>query len=125
MNLNQVTIPVLNVDKSIEFYKLLGLKLIVHTHERYARFECGPGGSTFSLHKVEKIGNGEKAVVYFETENVDEVVSQLLEKGVQIDLLPTDQPWLWRESRLCDPDQNPIIIYSAGENRLNPPWRIK
>ena len=125
MNLNQVTIPVLNVDRSIEFYKLLGLKLIVHTHERYARFECSPGGSTFSLHKVEEIGSGEKAVVYFETENVDEVVNQLLKKGIQIDLLPTDQPWLWRETRLYDPDQNPIIIYSAGENRLNPPWRLK
>ncbi|MCB0640330.1 MAG: VOC family protein [Phaeodactylibacter sp.] len=37
MNLNQVTVPSLNVQRSIAFYQLLGLRLIVHTHERYAR----------------------------------------------------------------------------------------
>ena len=57
MNLNQVTIPVSDVLKSIPFYQSLGLKLIVHTHDSYARFECTPNGSTLSLHKVEEIGN--------------------------------------------------------------------
>ena len=39
------------------------------------------------------------------------------------DHLPKDQKWLWRESKLSDPDGNPIIIYKAEENRLYPPWR--
>ena len=39
-------------------------------------------------------------------------------------MLPTDQPWLWREAYLNDPDGNPLCLYHAGENRLNPPWRL-
>ncbi len=48
MNLNQVTLYVSNVPSSIPFYESLGLELIVHTHDQYARFLCD-GGSTFSL----------------------------------------------------------------------------
>ncbi|MEP0481508.1 MAG: VOC family protein, partial [Nonlabens sp.] len=33
MNLNQITIPVLDIPKSIAFYESLGLNLIVHTHD--------------------------------------------------------------------------------------------
>ena len=36
-----------------------------------------------------------------------------------------DQPWLWREARLQDPSGNVICRYHAGENRLNPPWRVQ
>ena len=38
--------------------------------------------------------------------------------------MPSDKRWLWREVRLKDPDNNQLILYFAGENRLNPPWRI-
>ena len=34
------------------------------------------------------------------------------------------QRWLWKEASLNDPDGNKIIIYEAGKNRKNPPWRI-
>jgi len=125
MKLNQVTIPVKDVIKSIPFYQALGLKLIVHTHDRYARFECSPNGSTLSLHKVDSIENGERAIIYFEREDLDEYVNDLVNKGIVFDHLPKDQRWLWREAKLYDPDGNPIIIYHAGENRINPPWRIK
>ena len=36
-----------------------------------------------------------------------------------------DQPFLWREAILNDPSGNKIKLYWAGDNRLNPPWRIK
>ena len=39
MNLNQITIPSLNVEVSTEFYKKLGLHLIVDASPRYVRFE--------------------------------------------------------------------------------------
>ena len=26
---------------------------------------------------------------------------------------------------LQDPDGNPLCLYHAGENRLNPPWRLQ
>jgi hypothetical protein len=37
---------------------------------------------------------------------------------------PVDQPWLWREARLRDPDGNWLCLLRAGENRLVPPWRL-
>lgn len=125
MNLNQVTIPVLDVKKSILFYQSLGLKLIVHTHDGYARFECTPGGTTLSMHKVDKIHKGNKSILYFERDDLDEYVEILQNKGIVFDHLPKDQPWLWREARLYDLDENPIIIYKAGVNRIHPPWKLK
>jgi len=125
MNLNQITIPVRNVDTSIAFYKKLGLKLIVHTHSAYARFECPDGDSTFSLHQVEKLPTGEGVAIYFENEDLDSQVDKLVEKGIVFDEMPEDKSWLWREAHLKDPDGNRIILYHAGENRKNPPWRKK
>lgn len=125
MNLNQVTVPSINVDRSIAFYQLLGLQLIVHTHSAYARFECPDGEATFSIHQVDQLPEGSGVIVYFETEKLDEEVVRLREKGIPFTLLPTDQSWLWREARLQDPDGNQIILYHAGAHRKNPPWRIK
>lgn len=125
MNLNQVTIPSLDVTTSIAFYKKLGLHLIVHTHDKYARFECPNGESTFSIHQVKQLPSGEGVIVYFETQTLDEDVLRLRENGINFDLLPTDQSWLWREARLKDPDGNQLILFFGGDNRKNPPWRIK
>lgn len=124
MILNQITIPSLDVEKAVSFYKKLGLHLIVDARPRYVRFELPDGDATFSIHLVEELPKGDGIAVYFQNEKLDEVVQELQEKGIQFDLLPTDQPWLWREARLKDPDGNQLIIYKAGENRKNPPWRI-
>ena len=62
--------------------------------------------------------------IYFECDNLDMQVQELISKGVIFEELPIDQVWLWREARLRDLDDNLIILYSAGENRLNPPWKI-
>src|SRR5215471_16476959 len=78
MNLNQVTIPVVNVEKSIAFYETLGLKLIVRALPHYARFECPDGDSTFSLHEVQNAPQENHAWIYFEVENLDEYVQQLI-----------------------------------------------
>lgn len=123
MNLNQITIPVLNIDKAIIFYETLGLQLIVKS-PHYARFICPEGDSTFSIHQVEKLPDGEGITVYFECEDLDNYVADLQAKDIHVELLPTDQSWLWREARLKDIDGNLLILYFAGENRKNPPWRI-
>lgn len=124
MNLNQVTVPTLDVEKSILFYQNLGLKLIVHTGSHYARFECPDGDSTFSIHEVAELPKGDGVWVYFENENLDDFVENLQAKGIEFDELPNDKPWRWREARLKDPDGNQLILFQAGEDRKNPPWRI-
>ena len=124
MNLNQITIPSLNVEKSADFYLALGLKIIVESFPRYVRFECPTGTSTFSIHLVDSLPEGNGITIYFEEDDLDYKVSELIEKGFVFDTLPEDKPWLWREANLKDPDRNNIILYYAGKNRKNPPWRI-
>lgn len=124
MNLNQITVPSLNLENAVAFYRKLGLKLIVKSLPHYARFQCPDGNSTFSIHEVDTLPVGQGIWIYFECENLDELVNQLIDKGIAFDELPNDKPWLWREARLKDPDQNILILYFAGDNRLNPPWKI-
>jgi len=123
MNLNQITIPVSNIEQSVEFYETLGLKLIVKT-PHYARFECMHGDSTFSIHQAEKPVQDSGVWIYFEVDNVDEKISELIRKGMVIEELPDDKTWLWREARIKDLDNHLLIIYHAGVNRKSPPWRI-
>lgn len=124
MNLNQITVSVVNVDRSIEFYEKLGLRLIVKALPHYARFECTDGDSTFSLHQVDKPTTNTGTWIYFEVHDLDDFVNKLIDKGVVFNELPNDKLWLWREARLKDPDNNVLILYFAGDNRKNPPWRI-
>lgn len=125
MNLNQITIPSLNLEKSISFYQTLGLKLIVKSLPHYARFECPNGNSTFSIQQVGQLPTGNGIHIYFECENLDDYVNELTSKGIKFDEMPNDKSWLWREAHLKDIDNNQLILYYAGDNRLNPPWRIK
>ena len=124
MDLNQVTLPARNVHESIDFYRRMGLVLIVEAGH-YARFECPQGKSTFSIHQVETCDGNGGCVVYFETEDLDQKVRQLQDTGFCFFQQPQDEPWLWREARLTDPSGNIICLYWAGENRKNPPWRVK
>ena len=124
MNLNQVTIPSTDVEKATEFYKILGLHLIVNAIPNYVRFECPDGDATFSIHKVDKILSSHATSIYFEDDNLDAWVTQLQKKGIVFNTLPENMSYLWREARLQDPDGNHLILYHAGENRKNPPWKV-
>ncbi len=122
MNLNQVTLPVSNMAEATGFYITLGFTQIVDT-PHYARFQCPEGNATFSL-ALELEDFSSSAVIYFEHQQLDEWVSELQSKGICFEQLPTDQRYLWREAILHDPSGNKIKLYWAGENRLNPPWRV-
>jgi len=123
MRLNQVTVPCTNVADSVEFYTKLGLIQIVAS-DHYARFVCPDGDTTLSVHVVDEVAAGVAPVVYFECEDIDLTVAELETAGIVFDMQPEDQRWLWREARLHDPAGNEVCLYHAGENRLNPPWRI-
>ena len=124
MNLNQVTVPALSVAASVDFYCRLGLELIVSS-PHYARFRCPEGDSSFSVHLVDELPASAGTVVYFETRSIDEKVKALQLTGLSFTQEPRDEPWLWREARLSDPAGNVVCLYWAGDNRLNPPWRIR
>ena len=122
MRLNQVTVTVADIDVAVAFYNTLGLQLIVKS-PHYARFMCPEGDSTFSIH-VGEVATKPSTVVYFENDALDTLVERLKVAGLQFDTDPTVERWLWREARLRDPSNNPICLFQAGSNRLNPPWRL-
>jgi uncharacterized glyoxalase superfamily protein PhnB len=62
--------------------------------------------------------------IHFESDGLDALVAELKSKGIEFDQDPTDQPYLWREAVLRDPDGHRLFLYHAGANRLNPPWRL-
>ena len=123
MDLNQVTLPVNDMESATDFYRRMGFLQIVDT-PHYARFECTEGTSTFSL-SLNGSESENSSVIYFEHEQLDELVSSLKDKGFDFDQGPADMSFLWREAVLQDPSGNKIKLYWAGENRLNPPWRVE
>ncbi len=125
MNLNQVTIRSAKVPETVEFYQKLGLQLIVDSEPRYARLACPDGGATLSVSATDEDFSNSNIVLYFECEDLDAKVAELKNSGLQFETKPTDQRWLWRESYLKDPNGNRICLFYAGENRQNPPWRVK
>lgn len=120
-----MTVPARDVRACAEFYRRLGLRMIVDSLPRYVRFECPEGHSTLSIHRVEEETRPQGVVIYFECADLDRRVAQLEAEGVEFDSGPTDMPWLWREARLTDPAGNEICLFRAGENRRFPPWRIE
>ncbi len=121
MKLNQVTVGVTDYAAAVAFYRALGLTQIVDAPPRYARFET-PTGETLSIHAEAAVGT--TTIVYFEVDDVDAAVAAMAARGITAVSPPADQPWLWREARLADPDGNAICLYHAGDNRRFPPWRI-
>jgi len=125
MRLNQATVPLLDYATSKAFYLMLGLKLIVDSPPRYARFEMPEGGSSFSIEKVEGVSGSAWPLIWFESDRLDDLVADLKAQGVVFDSQPETKSYLWRVATLRDPAGNLIALYHAGENRLNPPWRVK
>lgn len=122
MRLNQVTVTMPDLEAGWRFYRTLGLVPIVDSRPRYARFVCPDGESTFSLHHGDAGGGG--TMVYFECDDLDATVQRLRDAGLVFTSGPQDQPWLWREAELFDPGGNRVLLYHAGQNRIDPPWRV-
>jgi predicted lactoylglutathione lyase len=126
MNLNQITLPVTDMEKVTAFYRRMGFLQIVDT-PHYARFECPEGDATFSLCLSDTVRES-AVVIYFECASeqaLDEKVVELVQRGIEFAQPPQGMPWLWREAILFDPCGNKIKLYWAGENRRNPPWRVE
>ena len=125
MNLNQVTIHTDKPLETAEFFEKLGLQLIVDSRPRYARLLCPDGDATLSVSRSEETDAHSPITLYFECEDLDAKVAELKNFGLKFETEPRDEQWLWRESYLKDPNGNKICLFYAGENRQNPPWRVK
>lgn len=98
MRLNQVTASATDLESSIAFYRLLGLKLIVKS-PHYARFELPEGDATFSLHVADgDIPRDRAPQLYFECNDVDAEVARLQTAGISLEQAPRMQSWLWYEA---------------------------
>lgn len=124
MNLNQVTVYSQFPVETVEFFENLGLRRIVDSLPRYARLECPDGDSTLSVHESSPLTPVNNIVLYFECDDLDAEFERLKALGISFDEEPVDRPWLWREAYLKDPNGNKICLFHAGENRINPPWRV-
>ena len=132
MNLKQVTIYSEKPVETVEFFEKLGLFRIVDSLPRYARLVCPDGDATLSVQQAgtRPVGSvplefPDRIVLYFECDNLDAEVARLKSIGLVFDEDPTDREWLWRQAYLTDPNGNRICLFYAGENRKNPPWRVK
>ncbi|MFI5005695.1 MAG: VOC family protein [Solirubrobacterales bacterium] len=124
MRLNHVTLAATDVERSARFYSRLGLTQIVADYPDYARFVSPEGDVTLSLDRVESLPAQPTASIHFEVGDVDRTVGELERAGFVFASAPVDQPYLWREAVLLDPDGHRVFIYHAGGNRLDPPWRL-
>lgn len=124
MDLNQITLAVRDLQSSITFLSMLGLRQIVLSPDgQYARFELPSGSTTLSIYENPEAIPGD-TIFYFEVEDVDQRYRELSAAGVAFEEPPANQPWRWRETHFSDPTGNKFCIYHAGPDRRFPPWRM-
>jgi organic hydroperoxide reductase OsmC/OhrA/predicted enzyme related to lactoylglutathione lyase len=124
VRLNHVTLAVRDVESSARFYARLGLTQIVADYPHYARLLAPWGDTTLSLHPATDQASEPSASIHFEVDDVDGTVERLKRAGFSFLRDVVDQPYLWREAILLDPDRHRVFVYHAGKNRLDPPWRL-
>ena len=99
MRLNHATFRVSDIDRTVAFYKRLGLTQIV-ADSGYARFSFTEDDGTWSLEcDGELVEDSANSIsVHFETDDLDTLVAELERRGFVFERAPTDQPHPWREA---------------------------
>ena len=60
-----------------------------------------------------------------EAERLVELASVATMRAVALEMIQAERAdEIWREAHLRDPDGHAIRLYTAGENRLDPPWKL-
>jgi catechol 2,3-dioxygenase-like lactoylglutathione lyase family enzyme len=129
MFLSHITLLVSDIPRSKAFYQALGLELIVDA-AHYCRFRAnldGQGSQTLSIsHSLGPIGASCHVGFEFASpEALDAYADLLQSRGFVLAEHPQDRSWLWRDVILHDPDGHEILLLYAGDNKLNPPWRVE
>ncbi len=129
MFLSHITLLVSDIPRSKAFYQALGLELIVDA-AHYCRFRAnldGQGSQTLSIsHSQGPIGASCHVGFEFASPEALDFYADLLQsRGFVLSEHPQDRSWLWRDVILHDPDGHEILLLYAGDNKLNPPWRVE
>jgi catechol 2,3-dioxygenase-like lactoylglutathione lyase family enzyme len=108
-----LTLTVSDVKRSIEYYRALGLAVEIDAAPQFALMRVGDGGGTVGLLAVSeaqkdgaaKLGGPQARAIHVElsTDDLDGLYTELLAKGVAIDVPPHDEPWE-RSMTAFDPD---------------------
>jgi predicted enzyme related to lactoylglutathione lyase len=103
-------VPEGEVDAAVPFYeKVLGLKLKFRDGNRWVAFDCG--GMTLALEgdASAKPGGSGGATVSLRVQGIDELVTQLRERGAQV-TDPQNGPHE-RRATVTDPVGNSLVLY--------------
>jgi predicted enzyme related to lactoylglutathione lyase len=105
-----VTFSVSDLERAVAFYEnILGLSKKYHFAENYAGFDCG--GVEIGLFPDGSQAARENApCVNFLTEDIDESVRILQERGAHFVKEPHDTAWGGRIALFTDPDGNPLQL---------------
>jgi catechol 2,3-dioxygenase-like lactoylglutathione lyase family enzyme len=126
MRLTHVTLPVRDLARSRAFYERFDLTLIVAT-DQYCRFKLDDESTlSIALHHGAHAAPGLEIGIEFDSaEALDARVEELKRRGFSFATETTDQSWLWRDARLHDPDGHECLLFFAGANKLDPPWKVR
>jgi catechol 2,3-dioxygenase-like lactoylglutathione lyase family enzyme len=107
--LQTIVLYVADVERAARFYRdQLGLEQVFESEGRIALL-CGQ--TRLFLHPTEDAERGPWNVeLYFQVEDVDELVARLRAQGVGVLLEPTDEPWGERNAGVLDPDGYPVYL---------------
>jgi predicted enzyme related to lactoylglutathione lyase len=111
LKVGYVNVFVSDFSRAVDFYSnTLGLKLNMREDNfGYASYDAGP--VSFALAESEDPGLvGKHTGIGFIVADIDATYTELVDKGVEFDMLPTKQPWGGILALMKDPDGNVFYL---------------
>ena len=129
MRMSHVTLFVTDVARSRSFYCALGFELIVdecHYCRFLTRTDEGSGDETLSIERRPgPLAPAAQLGLEFPSRDaLDRYVEGLSARGLSLAEELVERSWLWRDARILDPDGHEWMLFFAGKNKLDPPWRV-
>lgn len=114
--LNLVVIRSWDMERSAEFYTLLGLQMEKHRHGKGPEhFASELAGSVFEIYSRQDETDSTTGVrIGFEVADVDAIVQTLADAAVRVLSAPRSSPW-GRRAVLEDPDGHHVELLTPGE----------
>ncbi len=116
-----VTIPVSDLDTSIEFYhQTLGLPILLDSRQNNwveLGKEQGEGGIALYVPSTfDDVKPGDSTGIVFQTRDIYEVHQRLVDLGVEFILKPERQAWGGMIATFLDPDGNVLMLMEDPEH---------